>query len=113
MREKRDAGVYLDDIRESITKIEEYTCDISEDNFFESGQIQDSVVRRLEIIGEAVKNLPPEFKKKYPDIPWRDIADTRNILIHEYFGVNIERVWLVVKNDLPDLKKKLEKIEIE
>lgn len=113
MKKKRDIGVYIDDIRESITKIEEYTQAISEDDFFKSDQIQDSVLRRLEIIGEAAKNIPADFRKKYPDIPWRDIADTRNILIHEYFGVNIERVWLVVKNDLPDLKKKLDKIEIE
>ena len=113
MTKKRDVGVYLDDIKESIAKIEEYTQFVSEDDFFENSQLQDSIVRRLEIIGEAVKNLPQKFKDKYPDIPWRDIAGTRNILIHEYFGVNIERVWLVVKNDLPDLKKKLEKVEIE
>ncbi len=113
MTKQRDVRVYLDDIRESIAKIEEYTDNVTENDFFENTQLQDSVVRRLEIIGEAVKNIPQEFKDKYPNIPWRDIAGTRNILIHEYFGVNIERVWLVVKNDLPDLKIKIEKVAIE
>jgi len=74
-------------------------------------QIQDAVFRRLEIIGEAVKNLPQEFIDKYPEIPWKKIAGIRNILIHEYFGVNLERTWKVVKEDIFDLRNKILKVK--
>jgi len=67
-------------------------------------------LRRLEIIGEAVKNIPDDFRAKYPDIPWRQIAGMRDILIHAYFGVELRRVWKVVKEDLPELKLKILKI---
>ena len=64
-------------------------------------------MRCLEVIGEATKNIPNSFRKKYPEIPWKKIAGFRDVLIHEYFGVKIDRVWNVIKKDLPDLKKKI------
>ncbi len=107
---ERDIGVYLEDILESIANIEEYCQDISAGEFLQRTQVQDAVVRRLEIIGEAVKNIPPEIRHKYPDIPWKEIAETRDVLIHEYFGVDLDKVWEVMQGDLPALKKEVERI---
>jgi uncharacterized protein with HEPN domain len=107
---KRDTRVFLEDILESIEKIEEYTTDVNEEEFYENTFVQDAVIRRLEVIGEAVKNIPDDFRVKYPDIPWRQIAGMRDVLIHAYFGVNLRRVWKVIKEDIPELKLKILKI---
>lgn len=103
----RDIRLFIEDILESITKIEHYTEGISQSEFVGNTLIQDAVLRRLEIMGEATKNLPNELREKYPEIPWREIAGLRDVLIHGYFGVNLARVWLVIERDLPDLKKRI------
>ncbi|MGH9425675.1 MAG: HepT-like ribonuclease domain-containing protein [Terriglobia bacterium] len=99
-----DATVYLKHIRDAIAKIEAYTQG-GRKAFFQSTMVQDSVVRNLEIIGEAVKNLPDEVKKQNPKVPWRSITALRNVLIHEYFGVDLNIVWGVVSKRLPVLKR--------
>lgn len=107
---KREIKLYLDDLLESARLIEEYANGIDEITFEENSQIQDSVIRRLEIIGEAVKRLPEELKSKHPQIPWKEIGGLRDVLTHEYFGVSIPRVWKVIIDDLPKLKEQIEKI---
>lgn len=106
----RENGVFLEDIMESIQAIEKYTNDISEGQFHDNKQAQDAVVRRFEIIGDAVKNLDEDYKNKHPHIPWRKIAGMRDILIHEYFGVNISRVWEAARKDVPVLKVEINKL---
>jgi len=108
---KRDIRVYIEDILESIEKIEEYMEGVSEDVFYAETKIQDCVFRRLETIGEAAKNIPQQIRKKYSDIQWKSIAGMRDVLIHGYFEVNLERVWKTVEKDLPSLKKNILKMK--
>jgi len=107
---RKDPKIFIKHILESIKYIEEYTKGISKDDFLRSTQIQDAVIRRLEIIGEATKNIPLGWKETHSEVPWRRIAGIRDILIHEYFGIDFDLLWNVVKKDLPDLKQKISRI---
>ncbi|MCW7077788.1 MAG: DUF86 domain-containing protein [Canidatus Methanoxibalbensis ujae] len=91
-------------------KIERYTENMNFEDFSNNELIQDGVIRNLEIIGEAVKNLPDDIKKDYPEVEWRKIAGLRDILIHAYFGVDLEVIWDIVKNKVPELKEMMRKI---
>lgn len=99
----KGASAYLKHIAEAIAKVEKYTKG-GRKKFMEDTMIQDSVIRNLEIIGEAAKHLPAELRKLYPDVPWRSIRGMRNVQIHEYFGVDLDIVWKVVSQRLPVLK---------
>ena len=97
---KREIGDYIEDILEAMTNAIEFTKDMSYDEFVKDTKTVYAVIRAIEIIGEAVKNIPEETRKKYPDIPWRSMAGMRDKVIHAYFGVKIERIWEVVKRDI-------------
>jgi uncharacterized protein with HEPN domain len=101
---KRDESVYLRHILDAISKIDSYLQNVTEENFMQQSLIQDGVIRKLEIIGEAVKRMSINLRSQNPDIPWQDIAGMRDKLIHDYFGVDIEKVWVTVKEDIPALE---------
>ena len=101
----KDDGLYLGHINDAIDVIEEYLGIASYEQFTANKMMVDAVVRELEIIGEATSKLSKDFRKGNPEIPFRDIIDMRNVLIHDYAGVNTMIVWETCKNDLPPLKK--------
>ena len=106
----RQPLIFLEHILESIELIEEYIENIDKDSFIKSKNIQDSVIRRLEIIGEAAKNLPFDFREKYNSIEWNKIAGMRDVLIHHYFGVDLKLIWNLIKKDIPKLKQEIQSI---
>ncbi|MEM3061811.1 MAG: DUF86 domain-containing protein [Candidatus Bathyarchaeia archaeon] len=97
----------LKHILDAISKVEKFTEGVTKEGFFENVEKQYAVLRALEIIGEATKNLSRELKAKHRQVPWKDIAGMRDKLIHEYFGVNLELVWGTLKDKLPELKKQI------
>ena len=107
---KKDSLVYIDDIRDSIEAIKKYTAGLTREDFFSSSEKQDAVYRRLEVIGEAANRLPDEFKSQYSLIPWYKIVGMRNVLIHEYDSIDLNRVWETVKRDIPKLEEYLKSI---
>lgn len=102
-----DDNVYIKHILDDILKIEESFKSLSKSDFLNDECLIDATVRRIEIMGEAVKNISNEFKEKYNKIEWRKIAGMRDILIHAYFKVDLEAVWIVVKKDIPLLKENI------
>jgi uncharacterized protein with HEPN domain len=102
--------VYLKHILDAISDIEQFISGLSQDDFFRNREKQFAVVRALEVIGEATKNLSGELKSKYPDIDWRKIAGMRDRLIHAYFAVDLPLVWDTVQIDIQLLEKQAKKI---
>lgn len=105
----RDNRLYLSNIKECIERIESYTCD-GREAFMQTPMIQDAVIRNFEIIGEATKRLSPELRAAYPDIAWQQIAGLRDVLIHDYLKVNLNRIWGIIEQNLPELKRIVEGI---
>jgi uncharacterized protein with HEPN domain len=107
---RRSSSLYLDDLIEAGKAIQYYVRDITFEEFTSDRMRQSAVIREFEVIGEAVGKLPDALKKSAPDVAWQDIKDFRNLLIHEYFGVDLAIIWHVVQNDLPSLIREVEKM---
>lgn len=107
---KKDEKIFLKHMLESIELITKFTKDLSKEDFLDNPLVQEGVMRRIEIMGEAVKNIPKSFRDNHPEIEWRKIAGTRDVLIHDYLGTDLDLVWDIVKRDIPDLKKKIRNI---
>lgn len=102
--------IFLRHILESIRLIEEYLEEADLDVFLASTRLQDAVFRRLEVIGEAAKNVPTGLRNAHPEVPWKRVAGLRDVLIHQYFGVDAELTWQLVQESLPAFKAQIEAI---
>jgi uncharacterized protein with HEPN domain len=109
----RDYKVYLEDVRDAVEKIRNYTAGYSFESFAKDSKTFDAVVRNLEVIGEAIKNVPPTIRDAHPAVDWHKITGLRDILIHEYFGVDREIIWDVIQNKLPELERQVRQLLAE
>lgn len=107
----KDDSIYIDHILNSINRIITYISGKDHDTFEEDLVTQDAVVRHLEIIGEATKRISKEYRLKYPDIPWSDMAGMRDVMIHNYIDVDFDVVWKTASEDIPNLKQLILKIQ--
>lgn len=107
---KKDPEVFLIHILECIELVEEYSNNLSKEKFLKNIVVQDAIIRRLEIIGEATRNLPNEFRSEYSEVAWKKILAARNILAHNYFGIDLNTIWRIVKNDIQPLKEQIGKM---
>ena len=107
---KKKPEIFIAHILESIDWIETYAKKMSFGQFKKSTKDQDAIIRRFEIIGEAAKNLPVDFKQKHKNVAWNKIVGMRDVLIHNYFGVDLELVWKTIHEDLPSLKQSLKNL---
>ncbi|MBI4726770.1 DUF86 domain-containing protein [candidate division TA06 bacterium] len=107
---KRDATLYLKDMLDQMEKAEGFIAGLSEEGFAKDEKTQYAVLRCIEVIGEAAKHVPAGIRKKYPKVPWRDMAGMRDKVIHFYFDVNVKRVWLALMEDIPAIQPILQMI---
>ena len=113
MRGERSVALYAQDMLECIEKVESYCAGVTAAEFAANTLLQDAVFRRLEVIGEAAKHVPQALRSRCPDSPWRRIPGLRDVLIHQYPGVIVERVWQVATVDLPTVKPHLLQVQAD
>ena len=107
---RKEPLIFIEHILENIGEIEKFLKNVSKKDFFADKEKQYAIIRAIEIIGEAVKNLPNEFIRKYPGVLWKEIVGTRDKLIHHYFGIDLETIWKIIKEDIPNLKRDVKNI---
>lgn len=107
---KRSSKLLLEDILTAIMKIERYVTGLDQTAFLNDEKTVDAVIRNLEIIGEASRQLPDDFKANHDDIPWHEIAGLRNRIVHDYMGVDLEIVWYIIDQELDPLKARIQKL---
>lgn len=107
---KKDPLIYIAHILENIAAIQAFVADLDQEGFEQSEEKQSAVLWKLSTIGEAAAKVPAEFREQHPDIPWADIVATRNVLIPEYFGIDLTTVWRIVQDDLPALARQLAEV---
>ena len=105
----RSDAVYLRHILDATTKIEEYAS-VGHERFLAESHWHDAIIRQLEIVGEATKQLSPDLRARHPDLPWRRVAGLRDVLIHQYMGVDLEAVWGIVADHVPVLRQRVAQI---
>ncbi len=108
---KRNIQLFINDILEQINNIESFSKNFTKDKFENNALRKNAIARSLEIIGEAVKNIPNDFREKYTDVDWRKVAGLRDIIIHAYFDIDVDIVWDIIKKDLPIFKAEILKIK--
>ena len=109
----RDVNLFLEDMQTACEKVARYVKNMKQKQFLEDEKTYDAVVRNLTIIGEAVKNVPQEFRELHLDIEWRKIAGFRDIAVHDYFGIDEDILWDIIQNEIPYLLKQLNQIIIK
>ena len=102
---KKDDTVYLRHIIDAFLQIERYTNGVTYEEFLSNSLLQDAVIRQLEVMGEAARNLSADLQNEYPAIPWRQMISLRNRMIHAYFNVNLQIIWEIIQGDIPNLKQ--------
>jgi uncharacterized protein with HEPN domain len=110
---KRDFTLFVEDIISAVEKIERYTKKQSFKDFSENEMAVDAAIRNFEVIGEAAAKIPKEVKDTYPFVEWKEMTGFRNILIHDYFGVDVESLWDTIRKNIPQLKKNIKKLKKE
>jgi len=107
---KKTYRVYLDDISTSVERIKAYTKNLSKEDFSKDQKTIDAVVRNIEILGEAARNIPEDFKEEYPKVPWSKMISMRNKVIHEYSGIDLDILWQTIEDDLQGLEDQLKEL---
>ena len=107
---KKDDSVYLRHIIDALLQIERYTDGVTYEEFFSNSLLQDGVIRQLEVMGEAARNLSEDLRNEYPTIPWRQMISLRNRMIHAYFNVNLQIIWEIIQGDIPNLLQETKRV---